>query len=70
MADAERDNVTFESSEGQPVLPSWVTKEDNRARSSNDLHEAQGHHYVWNVLIYIAAPVLIALGGFLWRLIK
>jgi hypothetical protein len=70
MADAERANVTLESGEGLPVLPSWVTKEDNRARSANDLNEAQGHRYVWILLIYIAAPVLIALGGFLWRLIK
>lgn len=61
---------TSEASPAPAAIPSWAVKEDDRARREADLDQAQGLHFVWILIIYGAAPVLIALGGLVWRLLK
>lgn len=60
---------TSESSPAPAAVPSWAVNEDNRARREAALDQAQGYHFIWTLIIYGAAPVLIALGGLVWRLL-
>lgn len=69
MEKAEEQTPTSDSSNTQ-ITPSWAIKEDQRSRFENAADNARGYGYVWSLLIYIAAPALIALGGFLLRLAR
>lgn len=70
MERTERVNPTPASATGQDELPSWIAREDARARSDNRSDQAQGYNYLWNAIFYLAGPALIALGALLWRLVQ
>ena len=70
MEEAEGANPTSPSTNGQGERPSWVAREDARARHGNRADHAQGYHYLWTAIFYLVGPALVALGALLWRLVR
>ena len=70
MEETEGANPTSASPKGQGERPSWIAREDARARRENGLDQAQGYHFVWIAIFYLVGPALVALGALLWRLVQ
>lgn len=70
MEETEGANPTSASPKGQGERPSWILREDARARRENRADQAQGYHYLWTVIFYLVGPALVALGALLWRLVR
>ena len=67
MDKSEGVDLSSVSGESQAATSSWITKEDDRARRENGIDQAQGHHFVWTLLLYLVLPAIVALGAFLLR---